>query len=188
MLSLGALINGNFDVLHLHWNVVEEEAKKHGKVADRSKWRLVGFMHLAETKKQAIEDVRHGLDAFAEYTQKTLALPTIRTVGETFEERLAHYTNGGVAVIGTPDEAVEHIKMLQEQSGGFGAYLMVANDWANWEATKRSFELFARHVAPHFQPGQRRLLQSEAWARSRHAELDAKNGAAIQAWTDKFKK
>ena len=46
--------------------------------------------------------------------------------------------------------------------------------------------MFARHVIPAFQPSQRRLLAAEEWARSRHGELDAKNGAAIQAWADKY--
>ncbi|WP_246080865.1 hypothetical protein [Modestobacter altitudinis] len=41
-------------------------------------------------------------------------------------------------------------------------------------------------MIPAFQPSQKRLLASEAWARSKHSELDAKNGAAIQAATDRY--
>jgi limonene 1,2-monooxygenase len=48
------------------------------------------------------------------------------------------------------------------------------------------YELFARWVMPVFQRSQQRLLGAEAHARSRHAELDEKNGAAIQAWTDRY--
>ncbi|HLY56080.1 MAG TPA: LLM class flavin-dependent oxidoreductase [Stellaceae bacterium] len=188
MLSIGALITGELDLLNRHWDVVEEEAAKYGQVADRRRWRLVAWIHLAETKQKAIENVRYGLDAFVEYTQKTLALPTIRARGATFEERVQFYLDSNNAVIGTPDEAVAFLKRLDEQSGGFGCFLQVANDWADWDATKKSYELFARHVIPHFQPSQARLLGSEAWAQSRHSELDAANAAAIQAWTDKFKK
>jgi len=184
LLSLGATIRENFDVLHLHWDVMEEEAKKHRQVADRTRWRLVGPMHLAPTKKQAIEEVRYGFDAFCDYTQKTLALPTFRAFGSTFEERVSWINDTGLGVIGTPEEAVVRIKQLIEQSGGFGCFMMLAHDWANWEATKRHYELFARHVMPHFQPSQARLLASEAAARSQHAVLDAKNGAAIQAWAE----
>jgi limonene 1,2-monooxygenase len=185
LLSLGILITDKLDALHLHWNVLEEEAAKYGKVPDRNRWRLVGFMHLAETKKQAIEDLRYGLDAFVEYTQKTLALPAIRVRGDTFEERVEHYLQSNQAVIGTPDEAVAFLKKLQEQSGGFGCYLQVATDWCNWEATKKSYELFARHVIPYFQPSQRRLLDSEAYAQSRLAELDLANANAVKTWTEK---
>ena len=27
----------------------------------------------------------------------------------------------------------------------------MCHDWADWDATRRSYELFARHVIPHFQ-------------------------------------
>lgn len=184
LLSLGALMREDMNLMHLHWNRAEDEARKAGQTVDRKNWRLVGFMHLAETKKQAMEDVRYGLPHFVRYTQQVLALPTLRVSGQSWEEHLAWFTEGGAAIIGTPDDAIAHIKKVEEQSGGFGCYLMVATDFANWEATKRHYELFARHVIPHFQESQKRLLASENYAMSRHPELDAKNGAAIQAWTD----
>jgi limonene 1,2-monooxygenase len=187
LLSLGATTREGFDVLAHHWNVVEAEAAKHAQPTDRSSWRLVGPMHIAETKEQAIEDVRYGFDQFCDYTQRTLALPTFRAEGDTFEERVAWINETGLGVIGTPDEAINQIQRLVEQSnGGFGCYMMMQHDWANWEATQRHYELFARHVMPVFQPSQRRLLGAERWARGRHGELDAKNGAAIQAWSDKY--
>jgi len=184
LLSLGALMREDMNLMRHHWDRVEAEAKAHNRKVSQDNWRLVGFMHLAETKKQAIEDVKYGLPHFVRYTQDVLALPTLRVSGKTFEEQLAWFTEGGVAVIGTPDEAVAHIKKLQAQSGGFGCFLMVANDFANWEATKRHYELFARHVMPYFQPSQERLLASENYAIGRHAELDKKNADAIQGWTD----
>jgi len=187
LLSLGATTREGFDVLAHHWNVVETEAARHGRTTNRSSWRLVGPMHIAETKQQAIEDVRYGFDQFCDYTQRTLALPTFRAEGNTFEERVAWINETGLGVIGTPDEAITQIQRLVDQSaGGFGCYMMMQHDWANWEATQRHYELFARHVMPAFQPSQRRLLAAEQWARSRHGELDAKNGAAIQAWSDKY--
>src|SRR5262249_20489836 len=120
LLSVGATISEGFDVLHLHWDVMEERAAKFGTVADRSKWRLVGPMHLAETKDQAIRDVRPGLDAFCEYTQTTIAAPHFRAAGTTFDERLQWVNGTGLGVIGTPDEAIGQIERLHAQSGGFG--------------------------------------------------------------------
>lgn len=100
---------------------------------------------------------------------------------------MAWINETGLGVIGTPDEAITQVQRLMDQSnGGFGCFMMMQHDWANWEATQRHYELFARHVIPAFQPSQRRLLAAEEWARSRHGELDAKNGAAIQAWADKY--
>ena len=61
LLSIGATQAAGFDVLGLHWDVMEERAATFGTVADRSKWRLVGLMHIAETKEQAAQGrrVRH---------------------------------------------------------------------------------------------------------------------------------
>jgi len=187
MLSLGATTREGFDMLGHHWKVLEAEAAKAGKPTDRSQWRLVGPMHIAETKEQAIEDVRYGFDQFCDYTQKTLALPTFRAEGSTFEERIAWINETGLGVIGTPEMAVAQIQRLMDQSeGGFGCYMFMQHDWANWQATQRHYELFARLVMPAFQPSRRRLLEAERWARSQQSDLDAKNGAAIQAATDSY--
>lgn len=185
LLSVGATISEGFDVLHLHWDVMEERAAQFGRVADRSQWRLVGPMHLAETKEQAITDVRFGLDAFCEYSQEVVAAPHFRAAGKTFEEHLAWVTETGLGVIGTPDEAITQIERLAKQSGGFGTYLLMAHEWAPPEATRRSYELFARYVKPAFQHSTSRLVASDAWCRTVHGELDAKQAAALDAWTQK---
>lgn len=187
MLSVGATTDMGFDALALHWDVWKDEAAAAGKAADRSSWRLMGPMHIAETKDQAIEDIRYGFDSFVEYTQKTLALPPVRIPGDTFDERLDWVISSGWGVVGTPEDAIRQLERLVDQSnGGFGAFILLQTDWANWQATQRSLEMFARHVMPVFQPSRRRLLDAEAWARSKHSELDAKNGAAIQAATDRY--
>ena len=54
----------------------------------------------------------------------------------------------GAGIIGTPDDAVQQILRLQEQTGGFGTYMLMGHEWANPEATKRSYELFAEYVIP----------------------------------------
>src|SRR5947209_3678840 len=72
LLSVGATIRDSFDVLNLHWDVMRERAAEYGTTADRSKWPLVGPMHLAESKDQAIRSARDGLDAFCDYTQHTI--------------------------------------------------------------------------------------------------------------------
>jgi limonene 1,2-monooxygenase len=185
LLSVGATIREGFDALHLHWDVMEERAADFGTVADRSRWRLVGPMHLAESKDQAIQDVRHGLDAFCYYTQKTIAAPHFRAVGEAFEERVAWVNDTGLGVIGTPDEAIVQIERLAEQSGGFGCYLMMAHEWADPEATRRSYELFARYVMPRFQNSATRLQAAERWSASVQPELDARHAQALKEWTDK---
>ena len=185
LLSVGATISEGFDVLHLHWDVMEERAARFGTNADRTQWRLVGPMHLAESKDQAVRDVRHGLDAFCDYTQRTIAAPHFRAAGTTFDERVQWVNGTGLGVIGTPEEAIGQIERLAAQSGGFGCYLLMAHEWADPEATRRSYELFARYVMPRFQNSVTRLQGSEAWATSVQPGLDARQAEALKAWTDK---
>ena len=185
LLSVGATIRESFDLLHLHWDVMEERAGEFGTLADRGQWRLVGPMHLAESKEQAIREVRYGLDAFCDYTQHTIAAPHFRAAGETFDERVGWVNDTGLGVIGTPDEAVAQIERLQQQSGGFGCYLLMAHEWADPQATRRSYELFARYVMPQFQNATSRIKAAERWAQQTQAPLDARQAQALKEWTDK---
>jgi limonene 1,2-monooxygenase len=185
LISVGATAAGGFDALALHWDVMEERAPQHGHKPDRSKWRLAGPMHLAETKEQAIEEVRHGLDDWCNYTQDVLAAPHFRAAGKTFDERVAWVNESGLGVIGTPDDAIAQVARLEKQSGGFGSYLLIHHEWARHQATLRSYELFADHVMPRFQGSADRLLAAETYARSRWDELDGRQGAAITAATER---
>jgi limonene 1,2-monooxygenase len=62
----------------------------------------------------------------------------------------AYVVEHGVGIIGTPDDAIRHIEQIHQGTGGFGVHLDFAHNWADWENTKRSYELFARYVIPHF--------------------------------------
>jgi limonene 1,2-monooxygenase len=145
-------------------------------------------MHLAETRKQAIEDVRYGLDAWADYTQNVLAAPHFRAAGDTFDERVAWVNETGLGVIGTPDEAIAQIERLERQSGGFGSYLLMHHEWARHDATLKSYELFANHVKPRFQGSTDRLAKAMDYAVSRWADLDKRSGDAIAAAAERHAK
>ncbi|HEX8108763.1 MAG TPA: LLM class flavin-dependent oxidoreductase, partial [Kofleriaceae bacterium] len=71
LLSVGATTAAGFDVLALHWNVMEERAAHYGVTVDRNAWRLVGLVHLAETREQAYRDVEHGILQWFDYFQNT---------------------------------------------------------------------------------------------------------------------
>jgi len=83
-----------------------------------------------------------------------------------------------MAVIGTPDDAARQIERLWNQSGGFGTYLVLAHEWADREATLRSYELMARYVMPQFQGTLPRLRASMEWATANRPQF---MGAAMQA-------
>ena len=150
LLSVGATPEIGFDVLAAHWDVMEQRAAESGQRADRARWRLVGPMHLAETKEQAQRDVEYGIVQFARYFRHVL--PT-SPVGDADDLGgiLDHCDRSGFAVIGTPDDAIAQIERLEAQSGGFGTFLLFGHEWADPAATRHSYELFARYVAPRFQ-------------------------------------
>ena len=150
LLSVGATTDVGFDILGAHWEVMEQRAAEFDQVADRAKWRLVGPMHLATTKEQARRDVEFGIVEFSRYFRHVLPTSPVGE-GDDVATIIEHCDTNGFAIIGTPDDAVRQIERLVEQSGGFGTFLLFGHEWADPEATRRSYELFARYVMPHFQ-------------------------------------
>ena len=149
MLSIAATARQGMDLLAQHWSTWEEVAAEHGHVADRSKWRLVGPMHLAETREQAERDVEYGIVEFSQYFSHLL--PGGPVQGDTVEEILANNNQSGFAVIGTPADAIAKIEeLLGASNGGFGAFLLLDHNWARPAAKMHSYELFAQYVMPHF--------------------------------------
>jgi limonene 1,2-monooxygenase len=84
-------------------------------------------------------------------------------------------------VIGTPDDAIAAIERLRERSGGFGGLLVWGNEWASPEKLLRSYELFARYVAPHFQGSLAGIDSSNAVARARAEISGRERASAIEA-------
>jgi limonene 1,2-monooxygenase len=189
LLSIGATLVGDLDLLAMHWDVAEERAAEFGTTVSRDGWRLVGPMHIAETKEQAMRDVEFGIEAWFDYLQHTAAAPQFHPLGDTLEERIAWVNESGVGVIGTPEDAINKIDELYKQSnGGFGCYLMMAHEWARPDAVARHYELFAQHVMPVFQGSAERTLASERYAQGRWDDLNTKQTEALAAWTDKHAK
>jgi limonene 1,2-monooxygenase len=148
LLSVAATQEGGFDALGTHWGVIETESAVHGTTPDRQAWRLMGPMHVAETEDQAIAEVAYGYDRVFDYLRHVIPIPPDDE--GTFSERIKAANRVGRVCVGTPEMARAQIQRLLDQSGGFGAYLFMRGDFASPEATLRSYELFAREVAPHF--------------------------------------
>lgn len=178
LLSLGATTLGGFDALGTHWQIAEERAAAFGTTVDRRRWRLVGPMHLAESQEQARREVGQGLAEWVRYFREVAAL---RLAPDTDDgaELVDAMNASGFAVIGTPEMAVAQIERLVDRSGGFGTYLLMAHEWADGPATRRSFDLFARHVAPRFQGSAERALASRDWAAAHRDEFVGAAGVAV---------
>jgi limonene 1,2-monooxygenase len=180
LLSIGATSAGGFDALGYHWGALEDQAAQYGQPTDRRGWRLVGPMHLADTREQAVRDVAYGLGHWVEYFQRVAALPLAPDT--TDHDSLVEAINAsGLAVIGTPEDAIAQVARLEEQSGGFGTYLLMAHEWADRRETLRSYELFAREVMPAFQGSTDRMRASREWAIENRPRFMGDAGAAIMS-------
>jgi limonene 1,2-monooxygenase len=184
LLSIGATTAGGFDILGSHWVTMEERAAEFGTTVDRSRWRLVGPMHIAETEEQARRDVAFGLAKWVDYFERVAALPLAPNTLDP-DKLVDALMETGFAVVGTPEMAVAQINRLIDQSGGFGTFLLMAHEWADRDATLHSYELFAREVIPHFQGSLPSLVGSRDWAAENRPEfIGAVGGAIMQAITD----
>jgi limonene 1,2-monooxygenase len=163
---MAATSDQGFDVLPAHWAVCEEVAADHGQQVDRKNWRLVVPMHLAETREQARADMAYGLLKLVRYFEKLGGedLAPIRTVEAAIEQWTERgLTLLGRAIIGTPQDAIDRIRALEQQSGGFGAILILAHDCASPARTAQSYELFARQVLPALRDENRGRAESLEW-------------------------
>ena len=179
LLSLGATTSAGFNSLAANWAIAEEQAALHGQSMDRSRWRLVGQMHIAETKDKAIDQIRFGLEKWIYYFREIANLPMVpdNFAGDPVEAYLAL----GQAVVGTPDDAIERVQQLVDESGGFGCLLLMAHNWARWEDTKRSYEMIARYVVPHFQQLNVNRRASMDWVGANKGEFTSQTRAAVGA-------
>ena len=182
LLSLGATSIDGFNALSSNWRIAEETAAEHGRTLDRSSWRLVGPMHIAETREQALADVQWGFHRWIDYYQHVATLPLAPPGVDPIQAMI----DSGFAVVGTPDDAVEQIERLIERSGGFGAFLHLAGNWADFAQTKRSYELFARYVAPKVNGVNRNRIESEAFLRANHDGFASQMKAAVGAKIDQY--
>ncbi len=178
LLSIGATQTGGFNALASNWAIAEETAAAHGNTMNRSQWRLVGPMHIAETREQAREDVRFGLENWLYYFREVAALPLAPADGSDPVDALIA---SGMAVIGTPDDAIAQIERLEKQSGGFGAFLFMDHNWANWDRKKNSYELMARYVFPRFQGLNENREISLKWAAENRPRFIGEAMAAVGA-------
>jgi limonene 1,2-monooxygenase len=178
LLSIGATQTEGFNVMTNTWSVMEERAEEFGQTVSREDWRLVGPMHIAPTLEQAKEEARFGLEEWVDYFVRVAALPIV-PAGLEGDSIIDAIIDSGVGVIGTPDDAIGQIERLEKQSGGFGGYLFMAHDWADRQATLRSYELFARYVIPHFNQNHASTRGSRDWVAEHRPEQLGRAGEAI---------
>jgi limonene 1,2-monooxygenase len=181
MLCVAAGERAGFDALDTNWKLACEIAAENGREMDRSRLRCVLSMHLADTREQAIENVRFGCEEYIRYFNNNQPRFDVPEGADYVDWVLEH----NIAVVGTPEDAIARIERLYEKQGEFGCLLLGANNWANWEATKRSYELYARYVIPHFAGSNANRVESYDWVTSNQEELVTKRVSAAAQMFEK---
>lgn len=185
-IGLLSVAGASHEAFERTWGWAEEAAAESGRQVSRGDWKVVIPIHLADSKEEAMNDVREGYKRQAyvgdRYNQEGPASPPPFAGGAPSIEGAME--RGGV-IVGTPDDAVAALKVIQERSGGIGGILGLAHEWTSTEKTHRSFELWARYVAPRFQ-GQIEVLEDNRnWIETRMTEVFRHTGAAqAKAFTD----
>jgi limonene 1,2-monooxygenase len=174
MLCVMAGSPNGYDALDYNWGLACSEAAAQGRAMDRADYRVMAPFHLAETREKAIENCRAGFDKWQLCAHSVnpeggaaIGMPSIEEINAS-----------GRGAIGTPDDALRVLENYWAKTGGFGCILLLAHDWADWEATKRSYELFAREVLPKFEERSLWRAQSMDWMRANREAFSAKRKAA----------
>lgn len=137
------------------WQNFEEACARHGKTANRDDWHLVSAFYLAETREEAWADVSEGILRETGYFASIGFRPLYEThPGQPVEE----YTPQSIVerrdwCVGTPDDAIAWIEKKLADNGRFGGVMLTTHEWAHSDKLRRSLDLFARYVIPHFNAG-----------------------------------
>ncbi|MDE0335423.1 MAG: LLM class flavin-dependent oxidoreductase, partial [Defluviicoccus sp.] len=179
LLSTAATTRAAFEALPETWKICAEKAEAHGRVADRSRWRLVGPVHIAETRERARANVRFGIQEWLHYFAYVGHLPLDATGEGDVDADIDALIESRIATIGTPDDLIAQIERLERQSGGFGVFLDMAHNWADFAETRRSYELIARYVMPRFDGRGGRQEEAYRWAMEKKPALAERRQAGI---------
>ena len=175
MLCVAATQEGGYDALGINWKIANEVAAENGRRMNPEKLRLVGPVHIAETRAEAYKNVEFGLEKWRNYFGGISAVAGREGIEQ---QSLEDLTKSGQIVVGTPDDAIAQIRRLQAKQGEFGVFLQLAHNWANFDATKKSYELWQRHVTPVINNANSARAEAFDWARNNKERFI---GAAVTA-------
>ena len=118
----------------------------------RQNWRVSREVYVADDKNQAMADIREGVKRSYEYLLG-LGLGALMKKGDGMDD--AELTFEWMVeeipwIIGSPEDCTRQIREMEEETGGFGTFLINARDWVTTDTWNRSLERFARSVMPQF--------------------------------------
>jgi limonene 1,2-monooxygenase len=134
------------------WQGVEAAGDRNGMTTSRDNWRLATCVYLAESREEAWADVEQAIARDMEY----FFAIGLKAPYESYPGQPAHEITPRSGadrrdwIIGTPEDAIAQIERMQAETGGFGGLMLTTHEWTGTEKLRKSLELFARYVMPHF--------------------------------------
>lgn len=185
LLSLAAGTSKGFDALPANWAAYEQVSEEHGNQARRDRWRILEPMFLAHNRAELDQIVERRLPYAAEYAQVWAAPEDDLAWTKSAKATIDHWREEGMTIFGRgtfggPEEAIARIEVLQQQTGGFGTFLILLHDLGDFQATLRNFELFASEVIPHFKSYRNRNRVSTLAFAKNNVDLLAGNAVAAE--------
>ncbi len=128
-------------------------AKAAGRKAPLSNLAVARYVYLADSRRQAMEDLRADIDYELGYQIKR---GLIRLLTSSYglslkadEVSFDALAEAGIYHLGDPDTVARELADFYEAAGGFGTLLIVAGKhWATRDKVFRSMRLFMEQVAP----------------------------------------
>ena len=179
MLCLASTATAGYDALSSNWKTACDLSAQAGRTMNPAGMRCATDIHIAETRDQAIDQVRTGYYRWRRYIENQTA---------HLEESPAHLSledllERGEIVVGTPDDAIAQIARIEAKVPGFGCLLLLDKNWSSYEHKKRSMEMMARYVLPAINGDNRNRVRSFDWAReNREGFIDMVMSATQRAF------
>ena len=184
LLVLGGMSDEALKIQMENWQICEQTAEKFNRVVTRKQWRITVMVHLAETKEKAIKDLEFGIHDWIDYSHHVLPNSPF-PIGE--DDPVNWGIDNKVLLVGTPEDAICEIERIQQKTGGFGVFLLFAHNFVPWESAKRSYELIARYVMPHFKSPNHLRSESYEKASVRHRLLQTDFNDAVDDAKKKYR-
>jgi alkanesulfonate monooxygenase SsuD/methylene tetrahydromethanopterin reductase-like flavin-dependent oxidoreductase (luciferase family) len=142
-------------ILTTHWDAVEAGAKRSGRKADRTTWRIARDVYVADTNERARREALGGSlardyrDYFLRLLPKIRGLDLLKVdPGMTESDVTLEYLCENIWIVGDPETVAAKIRKLSTDVGGFGTMLVIAHEWEPRGAWERSMELLQQEVLP----------------------------------------
>src|SRR5260370_7674575 len=131
MICVAATNPFGYEALGANWQIANDVAAEDGRTMDANRLRLVGPMHIAETREQAFKNARWGFERYLGYANNNQP----RFIHPKGKDPLEWFVANRYGVSGTPPDATALIERPQANKGEFCPFLPPAHNWAAWEAT-----------------------------------------------------